>query len=66
MKKLKQATINELKEFLPADDLKYFETNNQVFESYILNSVKPFEKRDDSLIELEIAFRKCKRVGVFS
>jgi hypothetical protein len=61
MIKLKQVTSKEIKKYFSADDVKHVEK----YQAYKLEKNKPIGKRDDSLIEIEIAFRKCKRVGVF-
>jgi len=62
MRKLKKATIKDLERIIPKSDWTYIKRDNTFLE---LDRQKPLIKRDDSLIELEIAFRKCKRVGVF-
>ena len=65
MNKLKVATIKDFKSWdIPADDLKNISKNSKSAR-YILASSAPMKKKDDSLIDIEIAFRKCKRVGVF-
>ena len=64
MNKLRKATIKDLKNSVPEEDLKYIEQIDPS-ERFILSKSTPYKKQDDSLVELEIAFRKCKRVGVF-
>lgn len=62
MPKLKQATIKDINSAVLPEDAKHIE-NNAV---YVLNKRQPTPEKDvDSLVEVEIALRKCKRVGMF-
>ena len=64
MSKLRKATIDDFRNTVPGEDLKNIDKTYRS-SGFALNKKAPLRKRDDSLIELEIAFRKCKRVGVF-
>ncbi|MCK5061649.1 hypothetical protein KAR28_03805 [Candidatus Parcubacteria bacterium] len=61
MSKLRKITNKEAEKYIPKEELKYA----QKLGTYKLENTKRFSERDDSLINIEIAFRKCKRVGVF-
>ncbi|MCK5510389.1 hypothetical protein KAI65_02500 [Candidatus Parcubacteria bacterium] len=66
MNKLKKVTVKDFEKLnLPNEDFKYLSKNSRT-GSFVMKKSVPMKKRDDDLIELEIAFRKCKRVGVFS
>ena len=66
MSKLKKVTVKDFEKLnLPNEDFKYLSKNSRT-GSFVMKKSVPMKKRDDDLIELEIAFRKCKRVGVFS
>ena len=62
MKSLNKITLEQVKKFIPdkeaADNLK---TNEPIFE--VLNT--NFTLKDDKLLNVEVALRKCKRVGFF-
>ena len=65
MNKLKKITVKDFEKLnLPNEDFEYL-NKNSVTGSFAMKKSVPMEKRDDGLIEIEIAFRKCKRVGVF-
>ena len=64
MNKLKEVSINEIKKIIPNSDfINITKGGNSLFA---LNDNEPMEKREiDSLINIEIALRRCKRVGIF-
>jgi hypothetical protein len=64
MDKLRRATSKDLKNVVPEEDFKQINRMNKS-ECFVLKKDSPLKKKDEFLIELEIAFRKCKRVGVF-
>lgn len=70
MNKLKQITINKDNIESMADvvgDRDFLKTTQKVGRIFELNKIKEFKERAaDSLVEIEIALRKCKRLGVFS
>lgn len=65
MNGLKKISVNSIKLNIPKNDLVSIQKNfNHVF---ILEKTEPFKDREiDNLIEIEIAVRKCRRVGVFN
>jgi len=63
MNGLKKVSSNYLKQSIPADDWHKIGSN---FEVLGLNHLKPIKSDgNNNLINLEIAFQKCKRTGVF-
>ena len=60
MKKLIKVTFDRLNEFVPDSRALKSLKNEKIFS---LNSVKPVKV--DPFIRIEVAARKCKRLGVF-
>jgi hypothetical protein len=63
MTKLKKITTKELSNKINEFDIGHIKQGQPIFE--LINSKKMKKREIDSLIEIEIALRKCKRVGVF-
>jgi len=68
MNKLKQIIVNnENRERIAymVGDRDFLKTH-EAGQIFTLEKTKELKKRDDSLVDIEIALRKCKRLGVFS
>ncbi len=65
MKKLKKITAEELKSKIVEKD--YNNTVRMRESYYLVETVKQPENKDvDELVDVEVALRQCKRVGVFN
>ena len=60
--KLKKLTIDEARNVIFNEDVAHIKKTDEPFFEI---SDKALARKTDELIELEIALRKCERVGVF-
>ena len=63
MSNLKQLTIENVSTLLNEEDLKALNQKEQIFA--VTEKIRMEEAKPDELLELEIALRKCERVGFF-
>lgn len=65
MERLREVTIKEAKEFIPDKDVlrAVIDSGEPVLK--VSGNVAISKSKNDELIELEVALRKCERLGVF-